>query len=99
MQPAYIYTVNDKTAGQIAKDFIRLAEEHSDPIIAASLGAAAAEFKKLVSVRNDLLHANPGTAPSGQQRLFRKGIEWDIPRINAAADCFATLEITLNDHL
>ena len=65
----------------------------------ASLGPPAAEFKRLVSKRNDLVHANPGTAPNGDQRLFRKGGEWTIELVNDAADEFAAASGPLNHHI
>lgn len=95
----YLNTVGTKTAGQIANDLVSLAGAHPDSTVVASLGSAAAEFKRLVGKRNDLVHANPGTASNGDQRLFRKGSEWTIDRVNDAADEFAAASEPLNHHI
>lgn len=78
---------------------VALAGAHPEPTVVASLGPPAAEFKRLVSKRNDLVHANPGTAPNGDQRLFRKGGEWTIELVNDAADEFAAASGPLNHHI
>jgi hypothetical protein len=97
-QPGYIQTVTTKTAGQIANDLIYLAANHPQPPIVASLGVAAAEFKRLVARRNDLVHSNPGTATSGEQRLFRRGAEWTIAMVGELADEFVAAGSPLNAH-
>lgn len=99
MQTGYLRTVGTRTAGQIANDLVLLAAAHPDPMVAASLGPPAAEFKRLVGKRNDLVHANPATAPNGDQRLFRKGAEWTIALVNDVADQFVAAARPLNDHL
>lgn len=99
LMPGYIHTVATKTAGQIAKDLINRAANHPDPAIVASLGAAAVKFKRLVGRRNDLVHTNPGTASSGEQRLFRYGAEWTIPMVEDLADEFVAASSPLNHHL
>lgn len=98
IQPGYIRTVRKKTAGQIATDILRMAAGHPNPAIVLSLGAAAADFKALVGRRNDLVHANPGTAKSGEQRLFRNGAEWTIDTINNLSDEFVVVGGVLNNH-
>lgn len=98
MDPGYIGTVGKKSAGQIATDLVARAAAHPDPAVVATLSPAADEFKRLVGIRNDLMHANPGTAPNGDQRLFRKGSEWTIPAVDDAADEFTANSIILNDH-
>ena len=99
MQPGYLTTVSKKTAGQIANDLVGLAAVQSDPTVVASLEAPAAEFKRLVGMRNDLMHANPATAPNGDQRLFRRGAEWTIALVDDAADEFVAAAQPLNHHL
>ena len=98
IQPGYIHSVGKKMAGNIANDLIGLAAGHGDPAIVASLGTAAAEFKRLVDVRNAIMHANPGTSPSDEQRLFRHGSEWTIAMIDEAADAFVAAGSVLNHH-
>lgn len=99
MQSGYLNTIRKKTAGQIASDLISLASMHPDPAVRISLGAAASDFKGMVNRRNDLIHANPGTALNGDQRLFRDHEEWTIAMINDAADAFVEVGGILNHHL
>ena len=47
--------------------------------------------------RNDLIHNNPGTAPAGEQQLFRHGTAWPVQSINDIADEFAANGIELNE--
>jgi hypothetical protein len=98
IQPGYISGVGSKTAGQIANDLVGLAAGHPLPAVIASLGPPTAEFKRLVGRRNDLMHANPATAPNGDQRLFRKGAEWTIAMIDDVADEFVAAGGPLNHH-
>ena len=64
----------------------------------ASLRPHALEFQRLVVRRNGLVHANPGTAIKGGQRLFRFGQEWTIPMVAGLADEFAEADLQLNYH-
>ena len=98
IQPGYMQTVRKKTAGDIARDLITQAATHADPSVVTSLGAGGAEFKRLVNVRNDIVHANPGTSTSGEQRLFRSGKEWTIAMIDDAADAFVAAGTVLHHH-
>lgn len=98
MRPGYIRTIGKKTAGRIADDLIKYAGTHTDPSVATSLGNAAAEFRRLVIVRNEIMHAKPGTSPTGKQRLFRNGTEWTIALIDDAADAFVVAGSVLNHH-
>lgn len=98
IQPGYIHTVGTKTAGQIANGLVQLAANYSDVAIQASLGLAATQFKGHTKRRNDLMHGNPGTASSGDQRLFRNGREWTIPELNVLADEFTAAGGLLNRH-
>ena len=97
LQSGYLETIQRKTAGVIANDIVDLTVAHVDPGISSNLSVPAAEFRTLVKRRNDLMHAKPGTASTGEQRLFREGTEWTIASIDALADEFAALDITLND--
>ncbi len=99
MEAGYIGTLGRKTAGMIASDLVAKAAVHPDVAVRQSLGTAAAEFKRLVGRRNDLMHAKPGTAPSGAQRLFRQGDEWTIEDVNRLADEFVVAGAPLNHHL
>lgn len=99
MRPGYTESLKRKTAGEIAADLVELAAAHSDPAIVASLSPAAIEFQRLAKIRNALMHAKPGTAPNGDQRLFRDGDEWTIAKIDDAADAFSANSCDLNKHL
>jgi hypothetical protein len=61
------------------------------------LSAAAAEFSRIVKVRNDLVHSNPATAPGREQWLNRRGDFWTPELVDIAADDFAANGIELND--
>jgi hypothetical protein len=93
LNPGYINNLGTKTAGLIANDLIRLT-------IALPNGTEFAphcvEFKRLVDIRNKLLHGKPGTAVNGDQNLFDRGVPWTIKKINDAADEFSTAQIALN---
>ena len=78
INPGYIHTVAKKTAGQIADDLIQLSTNHADQAVSGQMSPAANEFKRLTKRRNDFLNANPATAPNGDQRLFRDGVECDV---------------------
>jgi hypothetical protein len=99
LQPGYLGTIQSqrKTPGTIANDFAGMTAAHADPDISSNLGSRANEFRNLVKRRNDLMHAKPETASTGEQRLFRNGTEWTIVSIEALADEFAALDIALND--
>ena len=56
------------------------------------------EFKRLVGVRNNLVHGKPASTPNGDQNLFndKNWTPWTIPQINKAADEFAECGAALN---
>ena len=60
------------------------------------LKTLAAEFLRLVVLRNGILHGKPCTAPSGEQRLSSNGIILEIADLERAADEFAACSIELN---
>lgn len=96
ISPGYIHTVGKKTAGDIAKDLIQLSAKHVDQAVSGQLSPAANEFLRLTKRRNDFLHANPATAPNGDQRLFRHGVEWTVSMVDELADEFTACSLTLN---
>jgi hypothetical protein len=55
------------------------------------------EFRKLKDLRNDLLHANPGTSPTGEEVLrtaidfSNKDISWTFERVQNATQQFKKL--------
>jgi hypothetical protein len=97
MRPNYIRTLGRKTAGKIAGDFVRLAKRHWIPATRSLCISAAQKFEALVEKRNALLHGKPGTVtPTGEQRLFDKGIAWTPSMIDDLSDQFAECRIALN---
>jgi hypothetical protein len=98
MKQGYINGLDKKTAGRIAGDFRKHGLEQT-PDKWRVLSPIAAEFDRLVVVRNELFHGKPGTAPNGDQRLFHQGQEWTIDRVNEAADEFTACSIPANDAL
>lgn len=83
------------TAGNIADRFTALVKTFPPSTDRQNLAALAAEFTKLVKVRNGILHGKPCTAPSGKQQLSSRGI-LEIADLKKAADDFATCSIGLN---
>jgi thioester reductase-like protein len=69
---ASIARLAGRTTGQIA-DHFATAVEHAPIAVAlqANLRPIAADWKQLVSLRNDVVHARPATDPQGRQRLYR----------------------------
>ncbi len=85
-----------KTAGCIAKDLVRLASQRPDPQDQRDCSGPAHRFKRLVETRNGIMHGKPGTAPSGEQRLFRDGDAWTPEMVDDAADEFAACSLLLH---
>jgi hypothetical protein len=76
-----------RTSDHIADDLISLLTNPSDPHIGSDWLLAAQEFKRLVKVRNSIFHGQPGSTPTGEQRLFREGIPWTPETVdNAVAE-------------
>lgn len=88
LKDGYINTIEPrrKTAGKIAEDLERLFSRIADTDLRLKVVPFAAEFSAVVQERNGLLHGKPGTAPNGDQRLFRHGTEWTIDKINEFSD-------------
>ena len=97
MQKNYLYTVRKKTAGKIADDLVRLVGTLSDVKLKARCETPANEFKRLVGVRNSLIHGNPATAPGGEQWIVRNGAFWTPELICDAADEFTACSLILNE--
>jgi hypothetical protein len=88
LDPGYINTIEQKkkTAGTIAGDLVGFFERIDDVRLKAKVVPFAQEFVAVVVERNGLLHGKPATAPNGDQRLFRHGEEWSVPKVQAFAD-------------
>jgi hypothetical protein len=98
MQTNYINRLGRKTAGIIADDLVHLAGKRPDPQLRTDCLGPSKEFKRLVKLRNGILHGKPGTAPTltKEQRLFQDGQPWTPAMIDDAADEFAACSILLN---
>ena len=88
LKPGYINTIEPrrKTAGKIAEDLKHLFGRVSDNNLNSIIMPFATEFDAIVRERNGLLHGKPGTAPNGDQRLFRHGIEWTVNAVDEFSD-------------
>jgi hypothetical protein len=96
MEAGYIQKLRKKTAGLIADDLVRLAETLPRAQIRMDCLGPANEFKHLVDIRNGIFHGKPGTASTGEQRLFKDGHPWTPVMINEAADEFAACRKSLD---
>jgi hypothetical protein len=87
--PGSINNTLPRMAGDLAKKLIELAATLPPSSEQIELSAAAVDFNDLVlSKRNRLLHAKPGSTDDGAQRLFDGGRAWTVEMINDAADAF-----------
>lgn len=98
LQLGYINTVErgKKTAGHIGTDLNRLFSRVSDTGLRTKIVPFATEFYEISQERNGLLHGKPGTAPNGDQRLFRHGVEWSIEAVNEFSDRCVRAGMPLN---
>ena len=96
IEPGFLSNVSELTAGQIAERLLRLSLKLPPSAHRSACCDAATEFRILVNVRNDLMHANPCTAPDGEQRLIRHGVIWSIPDIEKAIIDFTVCSGRLN---
>lgn len=85
----------ERTAGKIAKFFMDLKRSMPKSNEREELKAAAAEFSRLVLVRNSILHGKPCTGPSGEARLSSRMI-LELVHLEDAADAFTACGIELN---
>lgn len=88
LKPGYIKTIKKKTAGQIASDFLRFIAAIPDAEERRLYSVHGDEFKRLVEVRNGIMHGKPGTTKAGEQRLYRDGGVWTLDALHKAADEF-----------
>jgi hypothetical protein len=94
LSPGYIHTYRGSrdSASDIARDLKREIRNVADTTLATQMALLHSEFCKLIKQRNDLLHANPATAPNGDQILIRQHfqayIRWDFPTVRGATVAF-----------
>ena len=98
IKPGAIHKIVDaeKTAGSIGKLFSDLVRNMPKSKGREELAVAAADFLRLVGIRNQILHGKPCTAPDGEQRLSSNEII-QISDLEDAADAFADCGSVLND--
>ena len=94
--PGSINELSDRTAGRVADTLRHLVKSLPSSEGRGELERAALDFQALTRTRNNLLHAKPGTAQDGRQRLFRDGDQWTLEEIEAVADAFTECSIRLN---
>lgn len=101
--PGSITTLQDRTAGAIAKQFSKNLGTVTDAGIKEQLGPLASEFERLVKVRNSLVHGKPGTdttaVPAENQRLFDDGTPLSIEFLDKSADAFVACSLSLHKFL
>lgn len=100
-KPGYVSKVRDKPVMQIADDLDKAARNYPDPGRRDALAHAAVEFRRLIQVRNDIMHARPSTDlnAGGAQHVNRHGTFWSTEEINDAADAFAACSIELRSFM
>lgn len=86
---------DERTAGRIAKFFLDLTRNMPKSPEREELRSAAAEFARLVEIRNAILHGKPCTGPNGDARLS-SGAVLEIGYLEDAADAFTACGIELN---
>jgi hypothetical protein len=106
LKPGFINECNETgmTAGTIARRFSEILKESANtlsPDHHLKLSQVQQNFARLAKVRNQLLHAHPGTAPGGAQQLFySRGshgqMEWPMQEVEQAAIDFENAEIEPN---
>nr|WP_321484106.1 hypothetical protein [uncultured Cohaesibacter sp.] len=98
LKSGYIQTIEikKKTAGKIAMDLEELFLKLEDTELRKKVLPLATSFKTIVADRNALLHGKPGTAPNGDQRLFRHGDQWTIDAVNRFSDACVQASTLLN---
>jgi hypothetical protein len=102
LRPGYLNKVRGHTAGQIAREFEKAAEDIVDPQLNSRIAALASSFSVLVTRRNQLMHGNPITAKGGEQRLLYYGrsgttFEWSEADILQAALDFEAAAIQASE--
>ncbi len=99
MLPGSIENLAERTAGRVADTLLHLVGQIEGSSERSDLEGAAGDFRFLVGTRNNLVHAKPGTAPDGDQGLFRHGDQWTLAELESVADAFATCSTRLNGAL
>jgi hypothetical protein len=96
LKPGFLGRLGKRTAGNIADYLIEQVSQEGNESLKQACVDPANEFKRLVCVRNGLLHGKPGTSSDSVQCLFRNGVAWTVEMIDDAADQFAACSNRLN---
>jgi hypothetical protein len=99
LEAGSIDRLEDRTAGRVADTLLRLVNELEPSTHRGEMQVAATDFRFLVSTRNNLVHAKPGTAADGSQGLFRHGDHWTTAELQAVADSFNRCRLRLDNSL
>ena len=104
LQFGFLEKASNMTAGQIADNFLKAVEglDDTEPD-KAPLQALATNFVQIVADRNRLMHGNPHTAQTGEQRILYDGrhgrTDWTIDSITQFSSHAATASIEAGDLL
>lgn len=93
----YIDKLGKKTGGTIAQDLLKFVNGIVHPVMKNNIEPHALEYGRVVTRRNDLLHAIPGTIEGGGQRLVRHGTPWSVEDMENIADEFTACSSALNN--
>ena len=104
LQPGFHRNASGKTAGKIAGCFSKAVELLDDTQPSKiRLRALASDFTQIVDDRNSLMHGNPHTARTGEQRLLYAGRhgrrDWTIKLMTRFSSRSATAAVETNDLL
>jgi hypothetical protein len=99
LEAGSIDRLEDRTAGRVADTLLHLVNELEPSIHQDQLRGAATDFRFMVSTRNNLVHAKPGTAADGSQGLFRHGDHWTIAELQGVAAAFDRCRVRLTNAL
>ncbi len=89
IKPGSIDDLEDRTAGRVSDTLLHLVKTLERSAEQRDMQSAAENFKFLVGTRNNLVHAKPGVATDGEQRLFRHGDQWTMEELEGVASAFA----------
>lgn len=101
IEPGFISKTDKMMAGVIADNIIRIVGVLNASPDQERLAKEVVNFKLLVSVRNDLLHAGPAADVNqgGASSLYRKHVLLSMEFIKKAADDFFDCSTALNADL
>jgi hypothetical protein len=97
LRPGQLHRIvgGELTAGRIARRFLDLTRNMPPSNERETLKSAAAEFARLVELRNAILHGKPCTGPSGDARLSSSTV-LEVVDLERAADDFSECSIEVN---